>query len=208
MKKLILPLLLLVAIGMLAAVESDPSAVVGYIKYPCITGLNFIGEPLNDSYATTTELGTDYPTITSIQKWTGTSWLAVTYDPDWGWDDEFALDNLSVLFVYSTAATNVYTLGPVPDPLPQFSFTPGLNTMYVPLNKSALTNTELLATDIADVTSIQKWTGTSWLAVTYDPDWGWDDVFDVTIGMPLFIYKTAAGTYPSGAKALIMSNSK
>lgn len=32
MKKLILPLLLLVAIGMLAAVESDPSDVVGYFK--------------------------------------------------------------------------------------------------------------------------------------------------------------------------------
>jgi len=32
MKKLILPLLLLVAIGMLAAVESDPSNIVGYFK--------------------------------------------------------------------------------------------------------------------------------------------------------------------------------
>lgn len=32
MKKLILPLLLLVAFGMLAAVESDPSEVVGYFK--------------------------------------------------------------------------------------------------------------------------------------------------------------------------------
>jgi hypothetical protein len=32
MKKFILPLLLLLAIGMLAAVESDPSAVVGYFK--------------------------------------------------------------------------------------------------------------------------------------------------------------------------------
>lgn len=32
MKKFILPLLLLLAVGMLAAVESDPSAVVGYFK--------------------------------------------------------------------------------------------------------------------------------------------------------------------------------
>ncbi len=38
MKKLILPLLLLVAFGMLAAVESDPSDVVGYFKRPIAAG--------------------------------------------------------------------------------------------------------------------------------------------------------------------------
>jgi len=39
MKKFILPLLLLLAVGMLAAVESDPSAVVGYFKIAPETGI-------------------------------------------------------------------------------------------------------------------------------------------------------------------------
>jgi hypothetical protein len=48
MKKLILPLLLLLAISMLVAVESDPSAVVGYFKVTApATGESFVSIPFH-----------------------------------------------------------------------------------------------------------------------------------------------------------------
>ncbi|PKN72374.1 MAG: hypothetical protein CVU50_07310 [Candidatus Cloacimonetes bacterium HGW-Cloacimonetes-3] len=46
MKRLILPLVLLIAIGMLAAAEPDPSAVVGYAKYQCGAANNMSALPV------------------------------------------------------------------------------------------------------------------------------------------------------------------
>jgi len=198
---------------MLAAVESDPSDVVGYLKYTCTPGLNLIATPLNSSYANTTELGLDYPTITSIQKWTGTGWYAVNYDPDWGWDDQFDIDDSSVLFIAVENATDVYSLGAVQDPLPQFTFSIGLNTIYLPLNKAYITDTTLLGTELPAISSIQKWTGDSWYAVNYDPDWGWDDQFDLAIGMPVFVaVDSATDPWPAspapGRAANVLGTSK
>ncbi len=46
MKKLLLPLLLILAIGMLAAVESVPSNVVGYVRYDMVVGNNMVAIPM------------------------------------------------------------------------------------------------------------------------------------------------------------------
>ncbi|MDD3234859.1 MAG: hypothetical protein PHH43_00850 [Candidatus Cloacimonetes bacterium] len=71
MKKFILPLLLLLAIGMLAAVESDPSDVVGYIKvapgfdiqpggwYPISIPFAYTVEGLNVNQVIGTQLSAD-----------------------------------------------------------------------------------------------------------------------------------------------------
>ena len=188
MKKLVLPLLLLLGISMLLAqAVSEPSEVVGYVKYECAPGLNFIALPLNNEFATTEELGAAYPEITSIQKWTGDSWYSVNYDIDWGWDGSFDLDDSSVLFVGLENPVNIYSLGSVQSTLPQFDFTVGLNPIYLPLSKSSITDTELLGQELPAITSIQKWTGDSWYSVNYDIDWGWDGAFDLSIGMPIFI---------------------
>jgi hypothetical protein len=62
MKKLILPLLLLVAIGMLAAVQSDPSDVVGYFKRPLYQdGWDAFALPFGyDSYEINAILGSQF----------------------------------------------------------------------------------------------------------------------------------------------------
>lgn len=200
MKKLILPLLLLLGITMLVAVESQASAVVGYVKYQCASGLNFIGMPLNANIATTDDLSALYPTITSIQKWDGTFWTAVNYEDGLGWDGTFDLDNKSVLFIYTTAPVDIYSLGGLPSPLPQFVLNLGLNTIYIPLNKSSITDSDLLAADLPGLTSIQQWDGTFWTAVNYEDGLGWDGtITGLTIGKPLFVYKsTGAGPWTSG----------
>lgn len=210
MKKFILPLLVLLFVGSLFAVESDPSEVVGYVKYDLVAGLNLVALPLNNNYATTTDLSDAYPTITSIQKWTGNSWYAVNFDPDFGWDDEFALDNTSVLFVAAEGAVSMYSLGPVPASIPQFDLAVGLNTIFLPLNKSAITNTELLGMEIPEISSIQKWSGDSWYAVNYDPDFGWDDQFDLSIGFPIFVgLDSATAPWPSsGTRSGVIRTSK
>lgn len=211
MKKLILPLLLILGITMLVAVESAPSEVVGYVKYACSPGLNLIAMPLNNTYLTTEDLGNAYPAITSIQKWTGTGWYAVNYDPAWGWDDQFPLDDTSVLFVALESSADIFSLGPVQEPLPQFTFAVGLNTIYLPLNQSDITNTELLGTELPSISSIQKWTGDSWYAVNYDPAWGWDDQFDLSIGMPMFVaVDSATDPWPAAPRigSTTLRNSK
>jgi len=93
MKKLILPLLLLVAFGMLAAVESDPSNVVGYVKYPCVFGDNFVAMPMVDGATIVSEFALPYngsDDINTVQLWdpVGQGWAACTnyggnfFDPD------------------------------------------------------------------------------------------------------------------------------
>jgi len=198
MKKFILPLLVLLFVGSLFAVESAPSDVVGYVKYDCSPGLNLVALPLNADYDWATMLGVDYPEIVSIQRWTGNSWYAVNYDPDWGWDDDFAIDNTSVLFIQTSSSMSMYSLGEVPSVTPQFNLVSGLNTMYLPLNKASITNTEELGVEIPEITSIQKWTGNSWYAVNYDEDWGWDDLYALSIGMPMFVFiDGTVGQWPS-----------
>ena len=57
MKKLLFVLLVLLAFGLLTAVESDPSATVGYVKYPSVAGLNFAAMPMDDGMTLVSEVG-------------------------------------------------------------------------------------------------------------------------------------------------------
>ena len=61
MKKLIIPLLFIFAIGILAAVESEPSAIVGYVKYPCVAGLNHIALPMDQGLTMASDWAAGYP---------------------------------------------------------------------------------------------------------------------------------------------------
>jgi hypothetical protein len=87
MKKLILPLLLLVAFGMLAAVESDPSAIVGYVKYPCVAGYNTIALAMEQGYTMASEVGDAIP-ATTVGTWDPAAeiWIKIDAFPWGGWD--------------------------------------------------------------------------------------------------------------------------
>jgi hypothetical protein len=61
MKRFILPLMILLFVGSLLAVESAPSEVVGYVKYDCVAGLNLVALPMSQGYTLSSEVGDTYP---------------------------------------------------------------------------------------------------------------------------------------------------
>lgn len=203
MKKLIFPLLLMLAIGMLAAVESDPSNVVGYVKYPCAGGLNSaIALPMDQAYELGSEVG-DGIGATTVGYWDPVLglWMTIDSDPWGGWSDEFDVANGDVLVLYVDDAIDFFSIGNLPAVLPSNSLTGGLNsTLMVPLNRSDLTLASGLGDEI-EATTIGYWDPVLglWMTVDSDPWGGWSDDFDIAIGDGLIVYVDDDITWPAAA---------
>ena len=91
MKKFILPLMLLLLVGSLFAVESDPSAVVGYVKYDLLPGYNTIALPMVQSYALASEVGLAMDADFVLQyDASSQEWQTAAPNPFGGWDGDFA----------------------------------------------------------------------------------------------------------------------
>ncbi|HOC95561.1 MAG TPA: hypothetical protein PKH21_06090 [Candidatus Cloacimonadota bacterium] len=202
MKKLILPLLLLVAFGMLAAVESDPSAVVGYVKYPCVAGLNFIALPMQQGFTMATEVGDAIP-ATMVGTWDPATeeWVTIDAFPWGGWDGtDYAVTTGDPLLISVDADVDFYSIGDLPAPA-TYSMVAGLNTLMVPLNKSALNMASLVGDDIPS-TMVGTWDPATeeWVTIDAFPWGGWDGTdYATTIGMPLLVSVDAATTWPARA---------
>ena len=200
MKKLILPLLLLVAFGMLAAVESDPSAVVGYVKYPCVAGLNFIALPMQQGFTMATEVGDAIP-ATMVGTWDPATeeWVTIDAFPWGGWDGtDYAVTTGDPLLISVDADVDFYSIGDLPAPA-TYSMVAGLNTLMVPLNKSALNMASLVGDDIPS-TMVGTWDPATeeWVTIDAFPWGGWDGTdYATTIGMPLLVSVDAATTWPA-----------
>ena len=118
MKKLIFPLLLMLAIGMLAAVESDPSNVVGYVKYPCVAGVNTVALPMEQGFEWSTEVG-DHIGATMVGTWNPGAelWDAISAFPWGGWDgDDFVVAPGAPLLVNVDDAVDFFSIGDLPYP--------------------------------------------------------------------------------------------
>ena len=209
MKKLILPLLLLVAFGMLAAVESDPSAIVGYVKYPCVAGYNTIALAMEQGYTMASEVGDAIP-ATTVGTWDPAAevWNTIDAFPWGGWDGtDFAVAAGDPLLINIDAATDFYSIGDLPAPA-TYSLVAGYNTIMVPLNKSALNMASLVGDDIP-ATTVGSWDPATEVWVTIDafPWGGWDGTdFATTIGMPLLVNVDAASTWPARAASQTIFN--
>lgn len=209
MKKFILPLLLLLAVGMLAAVESDPSAVVGYVKYDCVVGDNCVAMPMVQTFTTTTEFGAqfgeDINTIrvwnTEIQDWD----LSINYGEGF-WDPELTIGTNSVLFFNTANDLTYYSIGDLPAANAQFNFVVGDNTVMIPLNKSDLTNTALAGATMGDgetVNTIRVWNSDiqDWdLSINYGEGF-WDPELTTAIGTPLFLNSGTEEVWPAGPRS-------
>lgn len=104
MKKFILPLLFLLAVGMLVAVESDPSAVVGYVKYPCVAGGNtLIALPMEAGFATAGAVGVAVGGgCDAVSIYLPTQAWKTTFDIGDGFEEDFAISGIGTpLQVYS-----------------------------------------------------------------------------------------------------------
>jgi len=204
MKKLILPLLLLVAFSMLAPVESDPSNIVGYVKYPCVAGNNTIALPMQQGYAMASEVGDAIPS-TMVGWWNPATerWVTIDAFPWGGWDGEdFAVVPGDPLLVTVETATDFYSIGDLPAPA-TYSLVAGNNTIMVPLNKSALNMASLVGDDIPS-TMVGNWDPATerWVTIDAFPWGGWDGVdFATPIGTPLLVTVEAATTWPARSVA-------
>ncbi len=196
MKKLILPLLLLVAFGMLAAVESDPSDVVGYFKKVVADGgVQGIALPF------------DYPDLGINAVMTGTTYLdndamynmntgfSAQYYGGFGWDGDLAVDPLQYGQGYFVARypgngeLTYYLLGKVdPNPHTMAILGTGQVTGWG-LNEAtpiALSDALFGADETGDDAIYEVDSG---LSATYYDGFGWDG--DIVAGaniQPTFAY--------------------
>jgi len=182
-------------------VESAPSAVVGYVKYACVPGLNMIALPLETSMGWVHELGSEYASsIESIYYWNAAAqtWVGST-DLGGCWDGDFPIHTNDVLFVSNTSAMSMYICGHLPAAPAQYSLVQyKLNAILVPLNRADLTWAMQLGWD-TDSEYVYKWDNTShsfFTAFRWEDDF-WDGDFPIEIGDPLLIYPLSSLTWPS-----------
>jgi hypothetical protein len=217
MKKMLLALLIVVSLGMLLAVESAPSAVVGYVKYDCVVGDNLVAMPLVQTYTTTTEFGAPYgEDINTINIWNPTTqaWDASVNYGGGFWDPELPVGTGSVLFFNTTVPLTYYSIGAVPATNASYDIVIGDNTVMLPLNKAALNTTALAGATMGDgetVNTINMWNAATqaWDAsVNYGAGF-WDPEAALTIGTPMFLNSGSAFTWPAGARTSVrMTTSK
>jgi len=210
MKKIILPLLLILTVGMLAAVESEPSAIVGYVKYDCVVGDNFVAMPMIQPYTTTGEFGAVFgESINTINIWNSATqtWDASVNYGGGFWDPEIEIGTGSTLFFNTASALTYYSIGDLPADNAQYNIVQGDNTVMIPLNRSDLINTTLVGGSMGDgetVNSLYLWnsfTQTWDASVNYGGGF-WDPEYTVSIGTPLFLNSYSAITWPSPSKML------
>ena len=214
MKKVILPLLLILAFSFLVAVESDPSAVVGYVRYDLVAGLNYVALPMDQGFTSAAAFG-DYAGATLVQKWDPVAaiWNPTIslLAPNW-WDDDFAVGPGDALLISVADAGPLYSIGDLPAPA-TYSMVAGLNSIMIPLNRSDLTMASAAGTDMG-ATLVQMWDPVAaiWNPTISElaPEW-WDDDFAISIGLPLLVSVGADTTWPTPpapAQKSIMTKSK
>jgi hypothetical protein len=203
MKKFILPLLVLLFVGSLYAVESAPSEVVGYVKYDLVAGNNTIALPMDQPYNLASELG-DEIGASAVAYFNSASqvWESANSTP-FGWTGDFGISNAQALWVSLDAAGTFYSLGAMPETIPSYNLVAGNNMIMLPLNKSDLILASLIGADIAaSAVAIFNSSTQVWESANSTP-FGWTGDFDTAIGDPLWISTDAAGTWPAPATRAI-----
>ncbi len=207
MKKVIIPLILLLAVTFLIAVESDPSETVGYVKYDLYAGSNLIALPMQSGYATSSDLG-DAIGATSISNWDASSQSWNQYVTGmFGWSGSFTLADGMGIMLNVTAAGTFYCAGSMITQ-PNYNLEVGSNLVMIPLDRSDL----LLSSTVGDeigATSISSWNASSQSWNQYVTGmFGWSGSFDTDIAMPFMVNVTTASTWPAPeVRTMINSNS-
>ena len=191
-------------------VESVPSEVVGYVKYPCVAGLNLVALPMNQGYTAASEVGDAYSGyIDQINFWFGDYqvWESATYYDFGFWDPDFAVAPGSVVMIHALSPFNLYSIGKLPSTNAQYNIVFGDNTAMIPLNKSSLINTALIGPSIGNEESgntINIWDSAaqSWVAsVNYGGGY-WDPALPTSIGTPMFLNSGSSFLWPTGPRAV------
>lgn len=200
----------LVFFGSMYALESEPSAVVGYVKYECVTNANgdynLLAIPMDAGYTIASELGSDYPSITSIRYWDSTNQVWVSsdnYGTFW-WPDNPILPN-EVYYVTVSANSDIYIAGELNDS-PLYNLVNNengdYNTIMLPLD-SPFTLCSALGNDIGVCTSIRYWDEVTqvWVASDNYGTFWWPDN-TVEIAKAYYVTVSANVTWPSAPASM------
>jgi len=214
MKKIILPLLLILTVGMLAAVESEPSAIVGYVKYDMVVGNNLVAIPMECPWQWASELGDSFGgSVDQISYWNAAEQMFFTTVNIGGfWDGDFEIDTGYVLMISTYSPTTLYSIGNLPATNASYNLVTGNNAVMIPLNVNYLAS----ASEVGDnmtaggVDQISYWNASEQMFFTAVNIGGfWDGDFPVSIAMPLMVSSYAPFTWPSAppAKSRIIPSS-
>jgi hypothetical protein len=164
--------------------------------------LNFIALPMQQGFTMATEVGDAIP-ATMVGTWDPATeeWVTIDAFPWGGWDGtDYAVTTGDPLLISVDADVDFYSIGDLPAPA-TYSMVAGLNTLMVPLNKSALNMASLVGDDIPS-TMVGTWDPATeeWVTIDAFPWGGWDGTdYATTIGMPLLVSVDAATTWPARA---------
>ena len=220
MKKLVLPLLLLLGISMLLAqAVSEPSEVVGYVKYNCLPGGNLVAVPMSSSATFVSELiasynlndEIDYVSFwnndASVQNWEATMNQGGNY-----FDPDPVVEPGACVYISFIGSTpfDFYSIGSLPTTNAQYTIKTDGNVVMIPLNRPDVSYISTLAMEIApeecdylslwnNDASVQNWEATMNQGGDYfDPD------PELTIGMPVFVnyMGTTDVVWPAGPRGI------
>jgi len=214
MKRFILPLLVLLFVGSLFAVESDPSDVVGYVKYDLVAGNNMIAIPLDCPWGWASDLGMELGegVVDQISIWNPIA-QAFEAAADLGgfWDGDFELESGIVLMINSYDPITFYSLGDLPTANASYDIVAGNNTVMIPLNRSDLAWASDLGMEMGEgiVDIISVWNSTA-QAFEAAADLGgfWDGDFELSIGQPLMVNSYDTFTWPNRSVSNSLRQSK
>jgi len=200
MKKLIIPLLFIFAIGILAAVESEPSAIVGYVKYPCVAGLNHIALPMDEGLTMASDFAALYPdTLDAMSYWDNINqgWFTAVYLGYW--EGDFPVHPGSVMMINALSPFNAYSIGNMPATNATYNLLTGLNDIMIPLNRSDITMAGQVGDEIQVLDAISYWDNINQGWFTAINLGYWEGDFPVSIGFPMQVNALSPVTWPSRA---------
>jgi len=212
MKKILIFAIMLVLIGSMVALESEPSEVVGYVKYSCVIGSNLIALPMDAGYTTSATVGDDVTDADQMAYWNADSqgWISSGKNFLGNWLSPFTVDDGMALMARVTSDSDFFVAGAMYETEPTYSIVVGSNTIMVPLSKTELTTSALVGDDMVNVDQMTYWNSDSqgWISSGKNFLGNWLSPFSTDIAMPMMTRATEAFTWPAAPVENIKANKR
>jgi len=196
-------ILLLFIPVLLLALESEPSEVVGYVKYEGgVAGYQFVANSMATGYTMASELGNaiGIANCNSISIWKSDTqgWNTSTYIFG-SWNNDQAIIEGDVIMCGMLNPADVYMAGALPA-LPSYSLEIGYSSVMIPLDRSDITMASELGDEIGvgNVNSINTWDADNQVWVTTSYIFGsWNNDQPLEIGTPILLGVSSDYTWPT-----------
>ncbi len=206
MKKVVFILTALLLFSwLLVAVESEPSEIVGYVRYDLVEGLNMIALPMElpEEWTMAGDLGTAVG-ANLVTQWDaeGQEFVSTSLFNE-NWLDNFPIQLGMPLMVSVAEEGAFYSLGKLPEEVLFYELVPGLNTIMVVLDRTDLDMAGDLGTEIG-ANLVTQWDaeGQEFVSASLFNE-NWLDDFPIQIGMPLMVSVSEQGVWPEQAPAIL-----